>query len=107
MRTILQVQVREQPGGRHQLSCRVCSGRCGDQLRAPFTCACDELCAQFSDCCEDYARACAPQQIPALHAAHTSTLFTCLGSDTLLRTVVHCRLSSVLSSGLRVSMSLS
>ena len=65
-------------------SSRACSGRCGHQLRFPFTCACDELCAQFSDCCEDYARACAPQQISALHAAHTSTLFTCLGSDTLL-----------------------
>ena len=62
-------------------SSRVCSGRCGHQLRFPFTCACDELCAQFSDCCEDYARACAPQQISALHAAHTSTLFTSLGSD--------------------------
>ena len=86
-------------------SSRACSGRCGHQLRFPFTCACDELCAQFSDCCEDYARACAPQQISALHAAHTSTLFTCLGSDILLRrNVVHRILSNVLSSMLSLSL---
>ena len=54
------------------------SERCGDPLRFPFTCSCDENCFFFNDCCSDYAISCRPTGIQAFHKSNQN-LFTCIG----------------------------
>ena len=35
-----------------------CEGRCGDNLDPNQPCQCNDECAQFGDCCEDYDELC-------------------------------------------------
>ena len=35
-----------------------CEGRCGDNLDPNQPCQCNDECAQFGDCCEDYEELC-------------------------------------------------
>ena len=64
----------------------IARGRCGEGLKFPFTCSCDENCLFFSDCCEDFTSSCKSQGFNALQK-YNHNLFTCIGNyDQLCQT---------------------